>query len=272
VAIWDQDDTRRAMMAYAHAGSIYLAQRTGFGEFRHASGDPGPPAFALPESVVSVHDPSLLVEGTQLVLYFVGVDEDGASRVWKTTGEPGFSQTFGAFAMVLDPAARGLGGVDGIAVVRDTGWTMVARVGSGSDRRIVRFTSSDSLQWDLAGGSLESATLRLPRTDDLFAFDRDEVAAPALVTFPDARGNAVTRLYYAGRRGTRWSIGMMASLDGVSFRPIGAVLGAGGGFDALGVSDPAPVDEDGVLRIYYAGGDGVSVRIGLSGPAGTLGE
>lgn len=273
VATYTQSGAERAMMAFAHAGDIYLAQRTGAGEFRHASADPGPPAFPLPEGVVAVSDPSLIADVDRFVLYFVGHGADGATRVWKTTGEPGFGQGFGAPAPVLDPVDFALLGVDGVHVTpSSSGWALLARVDTGQDRRIARFSSADGLEWELHGGSLEAATLRLPRTTDLFAFDRDEVAAPALVTFPDARGNHVTRVYYAGRRGTRWNIGLLASLDGVRFRPVGVVLGPGADFDALGVTDPEPVVEEGVLRVYYAGTDGASYRIGVSGPAGTLGE
>lgn len=273
VATYTQAGSARAMMAFAHAGAIHLAQRTGAGEFRHASGDPGPPALPAPDGVASLSDPSLIADVDRFVLYFVGLGADGATRMWKTTGDPDFAQTFGAPAMVLDPVEFGLLGIDGVHVTPSgSGWALLARVDTGQDRRIVRFASADGLAWELHGGSLDAATLRMPRTDDLFAFDRDEVAGPALVTFPDARGNDVTRIYYAGRRGTRWSIGMLASLDGVRFRAVGAVLGPGEGFDALGVTDPDPVVEAGVLRVYYTGTDGASYRIGASGPAGTLGE
>lgn len=274
VVVWDHDGTRRSMMAFAHEGRIYLAQRTGFGEFRHELGDPGPPALEPPEGVVSMRDPSLALDGTHLVLYFVGIDEEGRARVWKATGAPGYAQTFGAPAIVLDPAELGIDDVDGIAVARlDEGWTMVARVRTAGRHRIVRFAADEhGLAFDFDGGSLASATLHEPQADDLFAFDRDEVAAPALAVVPDARGNPTVRLFYAGRRGTRWSIGAMAAITRTDFVPLGTVLEPGAGFDALGVTDPAPVVEDGALRLYYAGTDGTSYRIGVAGPTGTLGE
>jgi hypothetical protein len=105
------------------------------------------------------------------------------------------------------------------------------------------------------------------------AFDVDEVAAPALVAY---RG--LLRLYYAGRRGTRWAIGLMVSEDGIHWWPAngGAPILTGSGaamaFDALSVSDPDPVvvdpnpdvhgDEE--LRLYYTGSDGVNMAIGLA--------
>jgi hypothetical protein len=54
---------------------------------------------------------------------------------------------------------------------------------------------------------------------------------------------------------------------------MGEVLGPEGqSFDGFGVTDPAPLWEDGALRLYYAGTDGVRWRFGLAGPIGTLGE
>lgn len=273
VVAWSDAGTDKALMAFASEGTIYLAQRTGAGEFRSAASDPGPPAFELPSELASARDPWLVLEDTRFLLYFVGVDATGATSVWRTTGSPGYQTIFGAPARVLEPSLFDLASVDAPAItIGDPSWALIARVGTGQDQRLVRFVSADGESWTLRGGSVESATLRVPRTDDLFAFDRDEVGAPASVIVPDWSGRPIERVYYAGRRGTRWSIGLLVSATGDDFRAMGAVLEPGQGFDALGVADPAPLLEGSTLRLYYAGTDGSTWRIGVAGPAGTLGE
>jgi len=88
------------------------------------------------------------------------------------------------------------------------------------------------------------------------AFDHDEVRAPVVLEH-----GGVRRIYFAGRRGTRWSIGMLLEGDDGSFFRIAndgaAVLGpSGGGDDALGVAGPSPTVRDGELELVYAGTDG----------------
>jgi len=91
---------------------------------------------------------------------------------------------------------------------------------------------------------------------DPLAFDHDEVRAPVALEH-----GGVRRIYFAGRRGTRWSIGMLLEGDDGSFFRIAndgaAVLGpSGSGDDALGVAGPSPIVRDGELELLYAGTDG----------------
>lgn len=280
---WDPRDVRRpsvvtyevsgeprALMAYAHGGQIHLAGRTDFGEFRSGSGsDPGPAALALPADVVEARDPWLLVHQDRFVLFFTGVDASAGTRIFKATGHADHTQSFGASVPVLDPLAHDFDAIDGAAVrVEGASWTMVARAHTGGDHRIVRFESEDEgSSWTATHGAL-----REPRRNDLFAFDRDEVASPALVRYRGENGQLIDRLYYAGRRGTAWRIGLLVSSDADRWVAVGPVLEPSAGFDALGVTDPAPIVDDGVLRLYYAGTDGTRFRIGLAGSVGTVGE
>lgn len=116
---------------------------------------------------------------------------------------------------------------------------------------------------DLActGGLRSSAYLHASRSDST-AFDRDEVRAPVAIEL-----NGVTRVFFAGRRGTRWSIGMLLLGDGGRYARLGndgrAVLEPGGGerLDALGASGPSPILVGGELELIYAGFDGVRSRL-----------
>ena len=95
------------------------------------------------------------------------------------------------------------------------------------------------------------------------AFDRDEVADPNLVVI-----DGVARVLYAGRRGTRWSIGsIVASPDFTHFAPVDVapLLGpSASGFDALGVSEPLLVRRDDVDWLYFAGTDGARRGVGVA--------
>ena len=99
-----------------------------------------------------------------------------------------------------------------------------------------------------------------PSTDPL-AFDRDEVSAPVAITHA-----GVTRIYYAGRRGTRWSVGLLLQgTDRTFFRAANdgaAVLTpTGQGPDALGVSSPAAFVDGSELVLLYAGTEGAHWRL-----------
>ena len=100
-----------------------------------------------------------------------------------------------------------------------------------------------------------------PRRDDAQAFDRDELAAPHL--WRDTHG--VLRLFYAGRRGSRWSIGLAIAnrLDFVErFGESALLAGSGVGADALGARAPAILDHGGgEYTLLYSGLDGASERL-----------
>ncbi len=275
VVVWDEGTTRHALMAFAFEGQVHLAGRTGIGEFRNALGDPGPPAFTLPAELAAARDPWLAIDGDHFVIFFVGVDADGATSVWRSDGEPAYSETFGAPVLVLSPSTLSVDAIDGPSVLADTStWTMIARVHVDESHHLVELVSQDGVGWGFRNGTLEAATIRSPQDLDLFAVDRDEVAAPAIIVRSDPSGVAIRRLYYAARRGTHWSIALLVSEPSAPtvWRALSSVLEPGSGFDLFAVSDPAPVVEDGILRLFYAGSDGTTFRIGVAGPVGTLGE
>jgi hypothetical protein len=94
-------------------------------------------------------------------------------------------------------------------------------------------------------------------------FDADEIAWPALTVHGGA-----WRLAYAGRRGTRWAIGVLVSDQLIRFRaPVdGSVLGRGATFDRLGVFAPAILSAGAADRVemYYLGTDGTGPTLGFT--------
>jgi hypothetical protein len=174
----------------------------------------------------------------------------------------------------FDTDTRDAISIDGpSALVRGGRLVLAVRVqyaDGGTELRIRQV--SDTLDASLApegvvaldsAGVTTNGLLHVNRSSSPTAFDRDEIADPQLVEI-----DGIVRVLYAGRRGTRWSLGMVvASPDFAYFTPVGTepVLAPSGvGFDALGVSEPFLVRTSGEDRLYYAGSDGSRRSIGLA--------
>ncbi len=114
-----------------------------------------------------------------------------------------------------------------------------------------------------ADGVTTNGLVHASQPRDASAFDRDEVADPQVVEI-----GGVVRVLYAGRRGTRWSIGTIVASPAVShFIPVSSepqLSPTGTGFDALGVSEPQLVLRAGTQWLYFAGSDGARRGIGVA--------
>jgi hypothetical protein len=264
-----------------HDGRLLSAGETGNLEITSAGGDPGPSVVDPPTGVLTLHDPWLMVHAGVRTLFFAGEDAAGVRRIYRGDAPASVAslQLTSPSAPVIDPESlEGVASIDGPSAFVDAEglWHMIARatVDGGGTALVALLGGNDGTGWQLAGGTLERSVVRAPAADLLFAFDRDEVATPAVILTPGPRGDAILRLYYAGRRGTRWSIGLLVSETGEEWLASGEVLTpSSNGFDALGVFGPAPiVRAGGELHLVYVGTDGVDLAYGLAGPAGTLGE
>lgn len=252
----DPPGTEQVRMALVVDGDIYLAT-PGSGGFELTTllGEPVMARPAQPWAVEGVSDPALVRIGDQLELLFTGWSGGRgtiARALWDTTTE----------RFVVD------GPVPGLEASGGTGFSSIAPFSLGGvPHAVVRVDDATGQRLALyslgAGAELVLRELRAPHPTDVFAFDRDEVDGPAVLV----RGG-VYRLYFAGRRGTRWSLGLLVSDDGVDWHEpaVGkAVLSpSGAGFDALGVRDPAFDLVGDQLRLYYAGDDGERVRVGVA--------
>lgn len=252
VVRWSVDGAPTVLMAFVHGDEIHLATRLVSGEYRGAEPEPGVPALRRPMGIASARDPWLFVHEEQLHLFFTGVDPQGRTSIWRAAAPRG-SLAFELPTRALEPHLVDLPMAEAPTVLAGPDWTMVVRTVLGGRPALVQLHSVDAgASWSLG------ATLTTARGDDLLAFDRDDVVAPALVVDPQG----LRRLYYAGRRGTRLGVGLLVEGSG-AWRRMGEVLGPSGvGFDERGVTDPAPLVEDGELRLFYAGTEGNRWRIG----------
>jgi hypothetical protein len=202
-----------------------------------------------------------LYEEAGVVSAYVAYERGGAWNVARVTDVLGPSP-IGA------PLALGSGQYDHPARLPNGRLLVRERTAAGASR-FVLYDVAGELAMAEAGICGARASCEAERTDtfvlepssDPLAFDRDEVSAPVAIEHA-----GVTRIYYAGRRGTRWSLGLLVQGRDQGFFRAGndglAVLGpTGQGPDALGVASPAAFVEGGELVLLYAGTDGAHWRL-----------
>ncbi|MCC6874035.1 MAG: hypothetical protein IT378_06980 [Sandaracinaceae bacterium] len=238
----------QAVVAAVSQGGIYLWRQQGAGYAPWPTDD----ARLEPAGDVLAYGSPSLVQDPETLWIFAQERGLGARWVRATLSAAGDVGPLEALA--------GTEGIEeaGLAYVRGAYW-LVGRMGTGAESRIVWLVSTDGVAFAPGRGDLDASTIARPRLNEVAAFDRDEVGAPALVV--DGRG--IVRAYYAGRRGTRWSIGMRAA-DYDSFRDEAfEVLGpSGSGHDALGARAPSPLVREGELHLFYEAWDGARARLG----------
>lgn len=245
-------DDAGALAAFEHEGDIYLARRELSGSWTPSN----EPALEAP-SGEAYRDPEL-VRGADRWILFVTHERAETRGIARAEGAPEHAESFGAPvdlpapATLSQPAFARVGGREVIAAVASSAGDV------GIESIGLLELAGDELRW--LGGSREAATVVRP-AGGIHAFDADQVAAPAL--YVDGAG--IVRVYYAGRRGARWSIGVRAAgLNGpFSYAPEEPVLEASGeGLDSLGVTDPSVAREGSVLGLYHTALDGLRARIG----------
>ncbi|MGF1470001.1 MAG: hypothetical protein ACFCGT_28095 [Sandaracinaceae bacterium] len=252
-------DGERTRMAVAVDREIYLAEAVDDGFEPHDL--PSLADLDAEWAEDGVGDPNVLMEPTgELVLYFTGRlgDRGTVARAPYDADRDAFDGS--AAEVVLAPQDHpGVRAFEDPSVVRRSDGTLLMAlrvVEESGAHRIAVLRSADGTFPDLGDAVREPSGA-------FGGFDRDEVSGPELVS-----SGGVLRLYYAGRRGTRWGIGLMVSDDLTGWLDLGEILGPGQtGFDALGVLDPAPCVDGGEVTLFYTGFDGTRSRIGAARPA-----
>ncbi|MFK7987350.1 MAG: hypothetical protein AB8I08_15100 [Sandaracinaceae bacterium] len=193
-------------------------------------------------------NPALTVENERLVMY---VEETTATR---------------SAILRYEQNAEGVWGVPTPVGLSRADWGQPSALTTTTDRWLA-VTNYDNGEISLFRWNDVEETYLLVDTlgpsGDHADFRQDEVADPELVE----DGAGLLRLYYAGRRGTRWAIGVQISTNGTVWRdPVGeAILSSTGqGHDALGVRSPAVLIEDGEVTLYHTASDGIDWSVGLA--------
>jgi hypothetical protein len=208
-----------------------------------------------------VGDPELYWDDATSVwhLLFTGERDDGSRRVGHAEGAVLADISF--VGWVVEPEGLVLA-VDMPSVARsyDGRFVLAARETSGEGQAIGIYVGDDFATFSRHGTSLPAQTLR---PTGGAAFDADEIAAPSIRVVEGAY-----QLHFAGRRGTRWGIGVWTSGELVYFRPVtprsALLAGDGAGFDALGALDPDLLVEGAQVRLFYVGSNGESGRLAVA--------
>ncbi len=242
------------LMAFVYEGAIHLARDEGSGWVLAGTGDLGAPALAVGVNE-SLDDPALVRGASAYALYFTRTDASGGRTIVRAEGDPGFAESFDTPVPLELPADREL--TSPAVLVEGATVYLAAVARSGDEEVIVLLTATDPAgPFTYAAGSFDRSVV-VRRGQELAHPARDEVGGPAL--FRGSRG--LLRLYYAGRRGTRWSIagrvsgGVLDTWRDAGEGPI--LVAAGGGFDALSVRDPSVLLEGDALTLFYGASDGV---------------
>ncbi|RZO60694.1 MAG: hypothetical protein EVA89_12915 [Sandaracinaceae bacterium] len=240
-------------VAFEIDGDIFLADRGPEGAWRLRGSDLDDPVLRAPDGE-RYADPELVrtTSGHFLLLTHEvdGRDTIAVSRV----------DDFAAAVHFPDPRPLAVDGVADAslrapsALVTTEGVWVAAVGGRGEQSAISLFLA------DAALTSLERRVEQpvLTASGDLFRFDGQEVGDPELVR----DGDGLVRLYYAGRRGTRWAIGLYVTANGELWREVGdgspLLEAAGFGFDGLSVRGPDARwrETDGVMELWYGATDG----------------
>jgi hypothetical protein len=270
---------RGPSLARGGDGILYLAFEargaSGQGRILVASEDGDPARFRLEHPAASqvlapsdvgdverVGDPELHWDDAESTwhLFFTG-DFGGERRVGHASGASLTTLTFSGW--VASPAGN-VSAVDMPSVTRsaDGRFILAARLAKEGGHAIGIYVGSDpTMPFTRHAGVLETDTLRDGTADS--GFDADEIGSPSIRVV-----DAAYHLYFAGRRGTRWGIGVWTSGELVYWRHVSATAailgGDGDGFDRLGVRDPEILAEGAETRLYYVGGDGESERLGVA--------
>lgn len=222
------------LLAYLDAdGSIRVAQSEGHGRFTPLTPrlDPTNVSFAD-----RIDDPELVWRDSEWQLFFTARRGETASVGRATFDGTAFTV---AEAPVLDDAwaptlAASLGGR----------WVMIVRTEGGLEA----FVEQDESFVALLGCRLNEAVAGLLGT----------VGNPSLVLHDRA-----WQLYVPVRRGTRWSVELLASDEALVWRHVGpTLLPSGQGFDRLGVAGADARAHGDVVEVVYEGDDGVRRRLG----------
>lgn len=248
------------LVAFSLGRDVHLARVDSSGSWRLAGGGrvEAPVLTAGINEVLA--DPELLSADDRYVLYVTRALFDGPTTIARAEGAPAHGESFGTLVDVTlpddaTPASSPTVLDDGVlrmAIRTELDGRPVIALLEASDLAGTVFVWANS---DLAG-SVVVAT-----HPDFARFDHDEVGDPELAT----DGGGLVRLYYAGRRGTRWGIGVRVSGDRRTWREPedDAILaGTGAGHDSLWTRHPSVVIERGVVDLFYTASDGVTLDIG----------
>jgi hypothetical protein len=224
-----------------------------------------------PYAAFAVRDPELFYQGDTWHLLYTAVGTDGVMRIGhavrSATALPTGLRAFEPDPRpLLDPADHSGERHFEMPTLAILPWgprVLIVRATSddGATRLLAFVSREEGALWEpFVGGRLEELTARGPGPAITSRFDADEIAHPSLVV----HGGAF-QLFYAGRRGTRWGVGLLASDELAFWRTVSddePVLGPLAGPERIGVDGIDVVARGDTIEIVYRGLPGTGSRLG----------
>lgn len=216
----------------------------------------------LPWNESGAEHPELLWDGSEWRLFYTAISaEDVRSIGVARSVDPSVTPFVSDDEPLLEPDGVRVVGYSSPAVVRlgydHEIWILVVRADlADGSHQLQTFVSRDGGMGFARFEQDRLAELTTRGTSATFdGFDADEIAGPSIVV-----QNGAYHLYYAGRRGTRWRVGLLLSDELVHWRVLdgGAPVleGDGSGADRLGVRDPDVFATGTTVELFYGGTDG----------------
>ncbi|NOY92816.1 MAG: hypothetical protein GXP55_16625 [Deltaproteobacteria bacterium] len=248
--------------AFARDGAILLGELRADGVELNSTGRP---EYIRPDATHGwqaggFDDPALLRPGARTPeVYFTATGADGTERIGMASPNAADQFEVGA-APLLEPRDYGLTGVSQPTVAEHSSGTTIllvhARDAQGTHIEAFYRESPAAAFVRITQGNLRALTL-----SGSARADADDVGEPSLVLFDHA-----WHLYVARRQGARYSVGLLASDELVSWRWVDTdafgASGVTGAFDRLGARSPAALVTDNSVELLYLGLDGAKATLG----------
>ncbi|MEM9192322.1 MAG: hypothetical protein AAGF12_24320 [Myxococcota bacterium] len=209
-----------------------------------------------------VEDPELFVHEGWTMLYTatgesgtrsIAIARRGADNRFEADPRPAIAPEEYGFVHLSQPSiARAIG----------ERWVVVAVAEDGNGLRYLALFYSDDLErfdWFPSAELTELTRRKVEPTMTSLDFDAHEIAAPALHI-----QNGAYHLYYGGRNGLRWSIGVLVSDDLRFWRRLESPVleGADTPEERIGVRGPDAFFSDGAVHLVYDAEGSVDARLG----------
>ncbi len=210
-----------------------------------------------------IADPDVFWDGAAFHLYYTATHSTTGVRTIAHATGPEIDALVKDTAPLIIPADHGFEHLEMPSFVRSGGEVdvLIVRGVEQSAHQLVAFVLVEETWARLVGSELDGETRRVSGERVPGRFDGDEIAHPSVV-----RVGGSFHIYYAGRRGTRWGVGLLATDELLYLRNVtedGPLLrGSGEGFDALSALEPDVLVEPDRVSLFYVGTDGATRTVG----------
>ncbi len=241
--------------------------------------NPGPterqPVLGDSLDVEQFTDPDLALEGGVWVLYVAG-EANGRSSLFRAEADSPAGLYDAPAELMMSASAGSLDSPTRLSATRvlaretdlETGATRIVELGLVDAAAGFESDFADGICGvdDVCESTEDRRTRYILSQREGNVFDADEVDSPSVVNVAGA-----FRLYYAGRRGTRWTSSVVVSEDGSYWRRISqtnagsdVVLGPESGIGALGVRGVSATTVGGVVTLAFEAYGGTRSAIWLA--------